>query len=104
MIGERLLGLRKDEGLTQDELALILKINKHSISLYEREKSKSPDEIKVLNAKHFNVSLDYPIGLIDEPLPYNFSGGILRIQDNLPKQASKLLKLYMGTLSKYYSK
>ena len=36
MIGERLLDLRKDAGLTQDELAAILKINKHSISSYER--------------------------------------------------------------------
>lgn len=39
MIGERLLDLRKDAGLTQDELALILNINKHSISSYEREKA-----------------------------------------------------------------
>ena len=104
MIGERLLDLRKDEGLTQDELALILKINKHSISSYEREKSEPPDEIKILIAKHFNVSLDYLLGLIDEPLPYNCGGGILRIPDNLPKHAAELLKLYVDTLSKYYSK
>jgi len=38
MIGERLLDLRKDAGLTQDDLAAILKINKHSISSYERDK------------------------------------------------------------------
>ena len=42
MIGERLLDLRKDAGLTQDELAVILKINKHSISSYERDKSELP--------------------------------------------------------------
>ena len=40
MIGERLLDLRKDAGLTQDDLAAILKINKHSISSYERDKSE----------------------------------------------------------------
>ena len=43
MIGERLLDLRKDADLTQDDLAEILNINKHSISSYEREKSESPD-------------------------------------------------------------
>ena len=41
MIGERLLDLRKDAGLTQDDLAAVLKINKHSISSYERDKCDS---------------------------------------------------------------
>ena len=59
MIGERLLDLRKDAGLTQDELAAILRINKHSISSYEREKSEPPDAIKIEIAKYFNVSIDY---------------------------------------------
>ena len=47
MIGERLLDLRKDAGLTQDELAGVLNINKHSISSYERDKSEPPDIIKI---------------------------------------------------------
>ncbi len=38
MIGERLVELRKERGLTQDELAQILNVNKHSISSYERGK------------------------------------------------------------------
>jgi len=42
MIGERLLELRKDADLTQDDLAAILHINKHSISSYERDKSEPP--------------------------------------------------------------
>ena len=58
MIGERLLDLRKDAGLTQDELAAILRINKHSISSYEREKSEPPDAIKIEIAKYFNVSIE----------------------------------------------
>lgn len=104
MIGERLLDLRKDMGLTQNELAAILKINKHSISSYEREKSEPPDDIKILIAKYFNVSLDYLLGLIDEPLPYNRCGSIIYLPDNMPKQAVELLKLYTETLSVYYGK
>lgn len=51
MIGERLLELRKDADLTQDDLAEILKINKHSISSYERDKSEPPDAIKIAIAR-----------------------------------------------------
>ena len=104
MIGERLLDLRKDEGLTQDELAAILKINKHSISSYERGKSEPPDDIKILIAKHFNVSLDYLLGLIDEPLPYERGKNTLRLPENLPVHDRELLKLYISTLKEYYAK
>ena len=56
MIGERLLELRKDADLTQDDLAAILKINKHSISAYERNKSEPPDDIKIAIARYFQFS------------------------------------------------
>lgn len=104
MIGERLLDLRKDEGLTQDELAAVLKINKHSISSYERGKSEPPDDIKILIAKHFNVSLDYLLGLIDEPLPYERGKNTLRLPENLPVHDRELLRLYISTLKEYYAK
>ena len=67
MIGERLYELRKDAGLTQDDLAAILNINKHSISSYERDKSEPPDAIKIAIAKYFNVSVDYLLGLSNSP-------------------------------------
>ena len=104
MIGERLLDLRKDEGLTQDELAAVLKINKHSISSYERGKSEPPDDIKILIAKHFNVSLDYLLGLVDEPLPYERGKNTLRLPENLPVHDRELLRLYISTLKEYYAK
>ena len=57
MIGERLLDLRKDAGLTQDELAAILNTNKHSISAYERERHEPPDSMKIAIANYFEVSI-----------------------------------------------
>ena len=51
MVGERLLALRKDAGLSQEELAGILNINKHSISSYERDINEVPDEIKIKIAR-----------------------------------------------------
>lgn len=84
MIGERLYDLRKDAGLTQDELADILKINKHSVSSYEREKSEPPDVIKISIAKFFNVSVDYLVGLSDRPLPSRDESLYVRLPASFP--------------------
>lgn len=87
MIGERLLDLRKDAGLTQDDLAAILSINKHSISAYERDKSEPPDAIKIAIAKYFNVSVDYLLGLTDIPVPLHNHDLVLRLPAGFPKAA-----------------
>ncbi len=79
MLGERLLQLRKEAQLTQDELAEILRINKHSISSYERNKSEPPDELKIAIAKYFKVSIDYLLGITDNPIPYKESGCYIRL-------------------------
>lgn len=100
MIGERLYDLRKEAGLTQDELAEILKINKHSISSYERNKSEPPDTIKINIAKYFNVSIDYLIGITDNPSPIASQINILRLPPNFPKDAIPSLKDYMLYLYK----
>ena len=103
MIGERLLDLRKDAGLTQDELAAELKINKHSISSYEREKSEPPDAIKIEMAKFFCVSVDYLLGLTDNPSPYDKCHNIVRLPNNFPEAARGSLDDYIEFLSNKYS-
>lgn len=102
MIGERLLDLRKDAGLTQDELAAALKINKHSISSYEREKSEPPDAIKIEIAKYFGVSVDYLLGLTDNPNPYNGKHNILRLPNHFPEKAKDSLIDYADYLKHKY--
>ena len=84
MIGERLLELRKDAGLTQDDLALILNINKHSISSYERDKSEPPDAIKMAIARYFNVSVDYLLGLTDVPAALAQRQTVVRLPESFP--------------------
>lgn len=98
MIGERLLDLRKDAGLTQDELAAVLNINKHSISSYEREKSEPPDAIKIAIAKYFHVSVDYLVGLTDDPGTHGEPGYVLRLPPHLPPQAKAELKTFLDYL------
>lgn len=97
MLGERLLDLRKDSGLTQDELASILNINKHSISSYERDKSEPPDAIKIEIAKFFRVSVDYLVGLSDCPTTRD-TPNALRLPSNFPPEAMSELKLFIDYL------
>jgi len=98
LIGERLYDLRKDANLTQDELAEILNINKHSISSYERNKSEPPDSIKIAIAKYFNVSVDYLLGLSDFPIPTSLQHRYLRLPEHFPDDAIPELASYMEYL------
>ncbi len=102
MIGERLLELRKDAGLTQDELAAILKINKHSISSYEREKSEPPDAIKIEIAKYFKVSIDYLLGITDNPSPYDNHYNVLKLPQKFPERAKASIMDYADYLKNKY--
>ena len=105
MLGERLLALRKDADLTQDELAEILNINKHSISSYERNKSEPPDAIKIAMAQYFNVSIDYLLGLVDTPMPIENRAQALRLPKEFPQQMiPELLHYAEYLLFKYKEK
>ena len=73
MFGELLRELRKDRGMTQAALARELSFAPLTISAYERGRSVPDDATKVMIARIFNISLDYLLGLIREPLPYERS-------------------------------
>ena len=102
MIGERLLELRKSAELTQDELGQILRINKHSISSYEREKSEPPDALKIEIARYFHVSVDYLLGVTDDPRPYDSSARVLLLPPHLPDSAVQSLRDYADYLRTKY--
>ena len=70
MLGERLQELRKDHGLSQQDLADKLNVSIHTISSYELNRSAPDDKTKMEIAKLFDISLDYLLGLVDEP--YSF--------------------------------
>lgn len=98
MIGERLWELRKDAGLTQDDLAALLNINKHSISSYERGKSEPPDVIKIAIARYFNVSVDYLLGLTDTPSPLSKGRQTVRLPSGFPEKRMSELQEYIEYL------
>lgn len=62
----RLISLRKENGLTQEDLARIIQKKRSTVSGYETE-GKEPDlETICFLASHFGVSTDYLLGYSDE--------------------------------------
>jgi bacteriophage CI repressor helix-turn-helix domain len=98
MIGERLNELRKDRRLTQKELGEILNVNHHSISSYENNKSEPPDDIKIQIAKFFGVSLDYLMGVTDDPQPHIPDRSVLRLPPGFSEQKRRLVELFVRFL------
>lgn len=73
--GKRLRQLRKSKGLTQIDMAAILRdrynvqIENGSISSYEKDNNTPPPQTYEVLADFFDVSLDYLRCLTDEPKP-----------------------------------
>jgi len=104
MLGERLQELRKDAGISQKDLAEKLSLSHHTISSYEREKSIPNDEIKVKIAQLFNVSLDYLLGLIKEPLSFTRDEDVIILPSDLPKEAIDNINQYVEFVKGKYKK
>lgn len=68
---ERLRELREDNNLKQKELAEKLLVDQRSLSFYEIGKYEPNIETIKKIALFFNVSVDYLLGLTDDPKPYN---------------------------------
>lgn len=86
MLGDRLLRLRNEAGLTQEELGKHLNINKFSISSYERGINEPSDQIKIQIARFFHVTVDYLVGMTDNPIPYDEQNSI-SLPRGLPDEA-----------------
>jgi len=62
---ERLFFLREKSDLTQEEMGLIIGVNKYSICNWEHSKEIIPLEKLNIYSNHFKVSLDYILCLSD---------------------------------------
>ncbi len=68
MFSERLKRLRKERGLTQDDLAEELGVSRSSVSGYETNRAAEPDYRSLVKiADLFQVSTDYLLGRTDDP-------------------------------------
>lgn len=61
-ISYRLRMLRKMEGLTQEDIALILNINRSTYSYWESGKTKPSINKLIQISKLYNVTIDYIVG------------------------------------------
>ena len=66
--GDRLKTLRKERGITQEQLAVIIGVERSSIGKYEGKSKIVPsDDVKAKIAEYFSVSVDYLLGRTDLP-------------------------------------
>ena len=96
MLGERLAYLRRREGISQKELGSKLNLSHYTISSYEKDRSEPNDEIKARIARYFNVSSDFLMGLIDQPLPYDREAGVLYFPRNMSPSAQRLFREFVA--------
>ena len=78
-LGQRIKQLRLSEGLTQEDFGKLFGIVKSTVSLYENDKSTPDDETKIKICTHFNVSMDYLMGIMPNvsPNPIDIDNGII---------------------------
>ena len=98
MIGERLIDLRKDKGLTQKELAERLYINYRTYSGYERNETQASDDVMIKLARFHNVSIDYLLGLSDTPHPIKRGDDYIRLPKPLSEAGRKELDQFLAYL------
>ena len=98
MIGERLIDLRKDKGLTQKELSEKLHVNYRTYSGYEREETETSDDFKIKLAQFHNVSIDYLLGIIDNPRPIEDGADYVRLPTSLSSEGRKELDQFISYL------
>lgn len=69
MFFKRIGDLRIDMDKTQQNIADILKCNRQVYARYERGIREIPVSMLIVLAKYYNVSVDYMLGLTDNPKP-----------------------------------
>lgn len=67
---QRLKDLREDNDKFQKDIASLLGISQQYYSEYEKGNRPIPVDYLIKLAKFYNTSIDYIVGLTDEPKPY----------------------------------
>lgn len=81
--GERVRQLRRNSGMTQEELAQKIGCESSYISLLERGQRKFNLEALVVIADIFDTSMDYLTGRSDKPDDQNWERGYKHLREKL---------------------
>lgn len=71
MLGDRIKSLRKEQGITQDQLAEYINVSRSSVNGYENDGVEPSLNVLVKIADRFNVSLDYLLERTEEKYNIN---------------------------------
>jgi len=74
MFFKRIGDLRTDNDKTQQEIADMLICNRQVYARYERGLREIPASMLIKLAKYYHVSIDYILGLTNNPAPYEENG------------------------------
>ena len=66
----RLRDLREDNDMSQAEMAKLLKCSQQTYSRYESHTTEIPLQSLIFLANYYNTSVDYLLGITNEPKPY----------------------------------
>ncbi len=67
---ERIRSIRIDRGLTQEQVAGLVKVKQNTYCQYEIGVLNYPLDVVVKLAEYYQVSMDYLVGLTDRQEPY----------------------------------
>lgn len=67
---ERIRNMREDRDIKQKQMAEYLQIHQTTYSDYELGNLNIPIDVLIKLAKFYNTSIDYLVGLTDNPTPY----------------------------------
>ena len=70
---KRIRDLREDHDLKQYQIAELLHIGQKTYSDYELGNLNIPIDVLIKLAKYYDTSIDYIVGLTDNPTPYRKS-------------------------------
>jgi len=87
---KKLKDMRIDADMTQDQLAELIGVKKKTVSAYETGAAKPGLEVLIKIAEALNISLDYFVDLVDEPMPYKRENYI-----ELPREKTREIKTEM---------
>ncbi len=63
--------MREDHDLSQADIAKILNCSQVAYSYYEIGRRDIPTDVLISLAKYYNCSIDFLLGLTDNPKPYD---------------------------------
>ena len=70
MLFERIRNLREDRDIRQSQMAEFLQVHQTTYSDYELGNLNIPIDVLIKLAKFYGTSIDYLVGLTDNPKPY----------------------------------